>query len=536
MNAVPRLDLAIRNALVVDGTGEPARRVDVGVAGDRIACMGRVPRADVEFDASGLVLSAGFVDPHSHTDWTLHANRDAESTLRQGVTTEIVGNCGITNAPVTDRSFDTVAARLAAYGYHGHPEWRSFGDYLEDVERSGTGQNLAFFVGHSTLREAAGVSGGRVTEESLTEMEDLLRDAMEAGALGMSTGLEYSLGAEARTEELQRLAKVAGRYAGMYASHVRNRDSAILESIDEFLAIVRVGNVSGQISHLNVRHDTNAPEHGWERAVDLMTHARSQGMDVQADTTPFRQGLGVMTGLLPSWLLADGHTAAAERLKDPLIRAKLRDQCDRYWRFIHKGQWSRVRLQNSPQFPELNGLSFTEMARRRKQDAWDTYFDVLCAAGSGMGNLIMVGDLFTEEHLAEMISHPLFSLGVDAYSSVDHGPLADITTSPLSYSGHVHYLTHHVREMGTLSLEEAVRKMAGMPARRFGLVGRGLVREGYFADLVVFDFDRLHSDSTFETPAVYPEGIALVIVNGTVAVEDGQHTGRRAGRVLRRGR
>lgn len=529
------LDLSIRNGLVVDGTGEPARRVDVGIVGDRIACMGRVPQADVEVDATGLVVSPGFVDPHSHTDWTLHANRNAESTLQQGVTTEIVGNCGITNAPVTDRSFDVVSARLAAYGYDSRPEWRTFGDYLEDVESGGTGQNLAFFVGHSTVREAAGVSGAAVTEESLAEMEDLVREAMEAGALGMSTGLEYSLGAGAETEELQRLAKVVGRYAGMYASHVRNRDSAILKSIEEFLSIAVDGNVSGQISHLNVRHDSNAPERGWERAVDLMTQARSRGIDVQADTTPFRQGLGVMTGLLPSWLLADGYQEGAKRLTDPLVRSKLRGQCDRYWRFLHKGQWERVRLQNSPQFPELNGLTFPEIASRRDQDVWDAYFDVLSAAGAGMGNLIMVGDLFTEEHLADMISHPLFSLGVDAYSSVDHGPLSDITTSPLSFSGHVHYLTHHVREKGTLSLEEAVRKMAGMPARRFGLAGRGLLREGYFADLVVFDFERLHSDSTFDNPAVYPEGVALVIVNGTVAVEGGRHTGRRAGRVLRRG-
>lgn len=534
MTGTGRNDIAIRNGWVVDGTGGPKQRADVGIVRDRIAQVGHVFPAVREIDATGLIVAPGFVDPHSHSDWTLHANRDAQSTIRQGVTTEIVGNCGITNAPVSELSLETVRGRLHAYAYDGPVTWRSFGDYLSDVESGGTAQNLAFFVGHSTIREAAGVTGGTPSEEELLVMEDYVREAMEAGALGMSSGLEYSLGAFASTAELRRLSRVVGRFGGIYASHVRNRDAHILESIEEFLSIARDGNVVGEISHLNVRHDTNAPERGWERAVELMTAAREHGFDIQADTTPFRQGVGMMTGILPSWLLADGHQAAATRLADPLVRSRLRAECDRYWRFIHKGQWDRVRLQNSPEFPELNGLYFTEIARRRKQDVWDSFFDVLAAAGNSMGNLIMVGDLFTEEHLAEMISHPLISLGVDAYSSVDHGPLSNITVSPLPYSGHVHYLTHHVRELGTLTLEEAVRKMSGMPAARFGLRGRGLVRQRYFADLVVFDFDSLSTESNFDHPARYPDGISLVTVNGTIAVDKSERTSARTGRVLRR--
>lgn len=530
-----RLDLAIRNGLVVDGTGAEPERLDVGISGDRVVAIGRVEPAEREIDATEQVVAPGFVDPHSHSDWTLHANRDAESTLAQGVTTEIVGNCGITNAPVTEESLDVVQRRLRSYGYTGDVPWRSFGDYLADLETGGIGQNVAFLVGHSTLREAAGVTTETVTDEALAAMERHLLEAMEAGALGMSSGLEYSLGARAGTDELAYLTKVVGRFCGIYASHIRNRDSRLLESVEEFLILAGTGNVAGQISHLNVRHDTNAPERGWERAVELMSGARGRGIDVQADTTPFRQGVGMMTGLLPSWLLADGYDAASRAMGDPHVRTRLRGDCDRYWRFVHKGQWERVRLQNSPEFPEYNGLGFVEIARRRKQDVWDAYFDILAAAGAGMGNLIMVGDLFTEEHLAEMISHPLFSLGVDAYTSTDHGALSEITASPLPYSGHIHYLTHHVRERRTLTLAEAVRKMSGMPARRFGLQSRGLIREGYFADLVVFDFDRLDSRSTFERPQVYPDGVSLVVVNGEVAVENGHHSRKRSGRVLRRG-
>jgi len=320
----------------------------------------------------------------------------------------------------------------------------------------------------------------------------------------------------------------------VYASHVRNRDAAIVDSIAEFLAIARAGNLAGQISHLNVRHDTNAPPYGWERAVELMMAARESGLDIQADATPFRHGLGMMTGILPAWLINDGYAAAAEALADPVVRNRLRGECDRYWRFIHKGQWERVRLQNSQQFPELAGKTLPQIAAIRGQDVWDSYFDIMKAAGPQMGDLVLVGELFTEDHLVQTITHPLFALGVDAYTSVDHGPLSDVTVSPLPYRGHIEYLTHHVRERNILPLEEAIRKMSGMPAARFGLQQRGLIERDYFADLVVFDFDGVNSDSTFDQPAVYPRGIRLVTVNGEVVVTDGVHRGGRPGRVLRR--
>lgn len=528
------IDIAIRGGWLVDGSGGARRRADVGIVGDKVAVIGQVGDAAREVDATGRIVAPGFVDPHSHSDWTVHANREAQSTIRQGVTTEVVGNCGITVAPVSSASLGAVAARLV--GYDGPVSWRSFGEYLADVESGGTSQNLAYFVGHSTIREAAGVADGETPDDdTMAVMEGLVAEAMEAGALGMSTGLEYSHGAFAATHEVQQLARIAGRYAGMYASHIRNRDSRIFDAITEFLDIIRDGNTGGQISHLNVRHDTNAPDHAWERAVQMMEDARSQGVDIQADTTPFLEGPGLMTAILPPWLMSEGPDKVAVALSDPLVRDRLRGDCDRYWRFIHKGQWERVRLQSSAEFPELDGLTFTEIARRRQQDPWESYFDILQAAGAEMDSLVIIGRLFTEEHSAEMVSHPLFSLGVDTWTSDAHGPLSAITRSPQPYSGHVHYLTHHVRERGTLTLEQAIHKMSAKPASRFRLRGRGLVREGYQADLVVFDFDGLRSDSTFDTPAVYPHGIDLVMVNGEVVVDGPSHTGARPGKVLRRG-
>jgi N-acyl-D-amino-acid deacylase len=532
------LDVLIRGGWVADGTGSPPLLGDVAIADGRIAEVGRLdPGATAArvVDAGGKVVCPGFVDPHSHSDFSLLANPTAESTIRQGVTTEIVGNCGWSYAPVTDHSREYMSGRLHTFGYDGPViPWTTFGEHLEFLSDVRHTPNLAWFVGHNAVRLAAGVAGPAPTEEQVRTMEGFVREAMDAGALGMSTGLEFNPGREAPLEELKRLNAVAGAAGGLYTSHVRNRDAGVLDAIEEFLAVARAGSEKAEISHLNVRHDTGAPERGWERAVELMAAAREQGLDVLADTTPFRDGLGQLAGILPPWVSADGPEAALKRLADPDTRARLRGECDRYWRFIHKGQWERVRLQASPAHPELDGLTFAEIAELRGADPWDCFFDVLLDAGTAYESVLVVGTLFTDEHLAEMISHPLFSLGVDTFTATLEGPLADVMRHPLSYAGHVHYLTHHVRERGTLRLEEAIRKMTSMPAAHFGLWDRGLLRAGYAADVVVFDYEALDDVSTTERPHAYAQGVEHVFVNGVSVVDGGEHTGARPGRHLLR--
>jgi N-acyl-D-amino-acid deacylase len=302
----------------------------------------------------------------------------------------------------------------------------------------------------------------------------------------------------------------------------------------EFLQIAKTGNVVAQLSHFNVRFDTNAPENAWERAVGMLVAEKDKGLDVAADTTPFRFGLGGMSAILPEWLLKDGYANVALALKESTVRDRLKSDCDRYWRYIHKGQWSRVRLQGSLHYPEFTGMSFPEIAKEMKQDEWDCYFDILMAAGPDMDKVIMFGENMTEAHLAEMISHPDFSLGVDGFTSVDHGALADATQSQFPYCGHIEFLAHHVREKKTLTLESAIHKMSSKPAQRFALKTRGEIKEGWFADMVIFDADKVRSDSTLENPCVYPVGIQQVIVNGTIVVDESQHTLKRPGRVLRR--
>ncbi|HZV27276.1 MAG TPA: amidohydrolase family protein [Acidothermaceae bacterium] len=520
----------------MDGTGAAPFHGHVAVDGEKIVGVGELTDAGASrvIDASGRIVCPGFVDPHSHSDFTILTNPTAESTIRQGVTTEVVGNCGLTYAPVSALSSPLIAGRLRTFAYHGPVEWESFADYMSLLSQIGHSQNLAWFVGHNTIRWAAGVFEPQATEEQLRTMERYVAEAMLAGALGLSTGLEFNPGRAAPTNEIVRLNRVVGRYEGYYASHVRNRDAHLQESIDEFLTILRGGGTRGQISHLNVRNRTGAAPGAWERAVDTMARAREEGLDVLADTTPFRDGLGQMAGILPPWVLADGWQYACDRLRDPRVRESLRGECDRYWRFIHRGEWDRVRLQASPGYPGLDGKDFNEIAALLGRDQWDCYFDILADAGPGIESIMLIGELFTDEHLAEMISHPLFCLGVDGYTAALGGDLEGVAGHPVCFAGHVHYLTHHVGEAHTLPIEEAIRKMTSMPARHFGLSDRGELRPGMAADLVVLDLERLDDGSTLEQPLAYARGIDEVFVNGVAVVSGNEHTGARPGRHLAR--
>ncbi|WP_020500018.1 N-acyl-D-amino-acid deacylase family protein [Sciscionella marina] len=531
------LDLALIGGYVVDGTGAPAVRADVGVRGDRIAVVGTGGwAAAMTLDITGRMVTPGFVDPHSHSDWSVLGNRDAQSTIRQGVTTEVVGNCGVTYAPLTDAGVPAARRALRGYGYDGDIGWRSFPELLEIVHDrdGGTAQNLAWLVGHTALREAAGLSGPQASTEAVRRMSALLSEALEAGALGLSTGLEYGAGREARIAELIAVTSALRDYDGIYASHIRNRDARLSESVAEFLTVARAHEVRAQLSHLNVRYDTGAPAGAWREAVDALTRAREAGLDVAADITPLCHGIGLAIGLLPSWVLDGGYEAAAKQLAHSAVRARLRRDCDRYWRFVHHGQWDRVGLLRSPGLPELEGLPFVEIAARRGQDCWDALFDVLAAAGPQMADVQLLGRLFTPGHVAEAVAHPLFCLGVDGFTTRLDGPLAARTRHPLFVSGHTHYLAHHALRSGTLSVEETVRKMTSMVADRFGLVRRGRVVPGWYADLAVIDTAVLAGADTATFHGAYADGVPHVFVNGVAVVRGGVHLGTRSGRFLRR--
>jgi N-acyl-D-amino-acid deacylase len=525
---MPALDFLLTGAQIVDGTGAQARRADVGLRGDRIEFVGLSPdaRAVTTVDCTGMIITPGLIDPHSHSDWSVLGNPDAFSTIHQGVTTEVVGNCGVTYAPIGDDDVDATAGALRAMGYQGPIDWRDFGEYVTRVHSGPTSQNLMWFVGHTALRSAA-----RRTTDGLREQIRLLEAAMDAGAIGFSSGLEYGSGRFATTEELVALARAAGRRDGMYASHIRNRDADLDAAVDEFFTIVTAGGVRAQLSHLNVRHDTGAPPGAWARAADRVVTERRRGTDVLADMTPYPHGIGMATGLLPGWLAERPVAEIAALLGDREIRDRVRLDSDRYWRFVHRGQWHRVRLGVSTTHPEWEGLSFPEIAERHGADEWECLFDILAAAGPEMGGVQLLGDLFSADHLAEAIGHDHFLLGVDAFTTCRHGALDGRTRNPLFYHGHTHYLAHHV-PAGTLTLETAIHKMTGKVAEHFGMRDRGELRAGAFADVVVFDPAVIDRTDTWSLPTRYAEAARHVWVNGIPVVTDATHTGRRPGVML----
>jgi N-acyl-D-amino-acid deacylase len=522
------LDWILEGGDLIDGSRAARRRADVGIRRDRIAAVGDLSAAlsARRLDVTGKVIVPGFIDAHSHSDLTVLANPGFESTIRQGVTTEVVGNCGLGIAPLSPQQRGAVLGQLQTHGYSGEIEWTSIADYQAIIAGEGISANLAWLVGHNAVRTAALDSPNGDPRQAMIH---LLEEAMDHGAIGLSSGLEYEPGRGAAQGELIDLACVVASHGGVYASHIRNRDSALLSAVGEFLDVVRSSKVRGQLSHLNVRFDTGAPPDGWERAVGMIEDARRDGFDVMADTTPFTFGIGLMANVLPPWIFESGPAVAALRLGDPATRREVLKDVDRYWRFLYKGDWHRARLLTSPQHPEYIGHSFPDIGEARGKDPWNAFLDILEEAGPQLNNVWMIGDLFTEDHLVAMVRHPLFLLGADTMSARSDGAMGRAFPNPISFAAHVHFLLRYGLELAVLSLEELVWKMTGLPAERFGLVDRGTIRPGAFADIAVVDLPNLVERLS---PPAYARGVDFVFTNGILVVDRGQHTGSRPGRHL----
>ncbi len=530
-----KADMIIRNGTVVDGTGNPPYRADVAVKGDTIVFIGDLAHAGapLSIDATGRYVTPGFIDEHSHSDSTIWGNPEAQSTIRQGVTTEIVGHCGISEAPMSPEARKAGATGLISVEGLDMP-MGSYADAFGKIEAMGIAENMVWLTGHNTLRYLAGISGPDYTEAQFAVMERHLRASLEAGSCGLSTGLEFDPGRQAGPEEIHRLVGIVKEYDAMFTSHIRNRDADVFEAIDEFLDVLRAHRVRGVLSHFNIRSNTGAPENAWHRGVEKMRRARDEeGLDLLTDMTPVEFGIGKMTAILPGWATEGGWRKTCAILADPAMRARLRTDCDRYWRFIHKGEWHRVRLQTSPSFPQFSGLTFPEIARQRGRDEWDCYFDILAEARDQMASCVMLGHLFPEQMVIDGITDPLFMMVVDGFTTLESGPIAEQTRIPLHYMGMMYFFTHYVRELRVMPVEHAVRKVTSLPARHYRLRRRGQIAEGFYADINVFALENLTIKATFERPCVYSEGMDFVIVNGVPVLARGRHTGARPGRTLR---
>jgi N-acyl-D-amino-acid deacylase len=526
------LDLKIEGAMVIDGTGRAGSRADVGVRGEQIAAVGDLSRepAGRVLNASGRVLSPGFIDMHSHSDWRLWANRRAESKVRQGVTTEVVGNCGFSPAPVS-APFVEEMKRFALYIPTGMDfAWRSVGEYLRAFDRGGTALNVVQLVGHGTLRLAAmGFARRPATATELTAMQRMLGEAMDEGAWGISTGLIYAPGSYATTEEIIEVARAAVRQRGFYASHIRGEGSTLLDAVREAIRIGREADLPVQISHVKASGRPN-----WGKVVDalaLIDAARAEGQDVMGDVYPYTASSTSLRTLLPDWVLEGGVDEMLKRLEDASVRGRIRREIEAPGGgLVDRVGWDNVMIAWCPRRKEAEGRRIADIAAAAGLDPLDTVFALL-RDGQGVASVILFQ--LDEADLRRALAHPHVMIGSDGSALAPHGELGRGRHHPRSYGTFPRVLGHYARDERLLSLPQAVHKMTGLPARRLGLRDRGVIREGAKADLVIFDPRTVGDVATYEAPHRYPRGIEHVLVNGRFVIRDGEHTGSLPGTLLR---
>ena len=527
------LDLKITGGRLIDGTGAPARAGDVGVTGDTITAVGDLSaeRAGRTIDATGRIVAPGFIDMHSHSDWRLWDNRRAESKIRQGVTTEVVGNCGFSPAPVSAEFLDEMKGFALYLPNAMDFSWKSVGEYLARYESEGVALNVAQLIGHGTLRLAAmGFARRPPTAGEQATMERLMEESMGDGACGLSTGLIYAPGSYAATEEIVGIARHAGAGGGFYASHIRGEGATLLVAVTEAIRVGREGRLPVQVSHVKAAGRPN-----WGKVADalaLIDRARGEGLDVMGDVYPYTASSTTLRTLLPDWVLEGGIDAMLKRLADPSTVARIRKELTGSGETLLRGlDWSDIMVAFSPSRPEAQGRRIAEVAAMWKRDPLDTAIELIVAE-HGKGYMILFQ--LDEADLRRALVHPHVMVGSDGSSLAVDGPLAAGKPHPRSYGTFARVLGRYARDERVLSLEEAVRKMTGLPAQRLGLRDRGALAAGAKADVVIFDAATVADRATYEDPHRYAAGIGHVLVNGRVVIADGEHTGALPGRVLRR--
>ena len=543
-------DLVIANARIVDGCGNPWYYGDLAVRGARIAAIGApgALRGRTVVDAGGRYVAPGFVDPHTHSDISILQYPRADSVVRQGVTTHVTGNCGMSPAPLSAAHRDEALHNWAHYWDISRVawDWTSFRQYLKVLELAGGAINIAPLVGHGALRLAVmGLAERAVTERELVGMERLLDAALRAGAHGLSTGLVYPPGCFSDTEELVRLCRVVARYRGIYTTHVRGERETILEAVAEAIAIGRRAGVPVQVSH-NVPK-WGAPD-GAAANLALIEAARREGLDVTTDSDVHTDLAPRLSRALPQPVLDLDHDALIALLSDRSRRAELRRAVVEdvlpgagYAGLVRHGRFDRLVIFQAGRHPELRGRSVADIAAERAADPFDTFLDLIVEEDDQIVGLF---DYMEEKDIRALLCSPLSMVSSDGLVMPPADELDDPALyRPCSYGEYPGILERYVRDEPVLRLEEAIRKMTSFPAQRFGLLDRGVLRPGLRADLVVFDLDKVRDRATNLYPHTYPfkniphrhpEGLDWVLVNGEPVIADGEHTGALPGRVLRR--
>ena len=529
-----RFDLIIRNGTIYDGSGSASYVGDVAIHGDRIAAIGDLStaRGRTEVDAEGLAVSPGFTNMLSWAVGSLIEDGRSQGDIRQGVTLEVFGE-GISYGPVNERVEQALLQSQVDIKFD--IEWTTLGEYLDFLVRRGISPNVASFVGATTVRiHEIGYEDRPPTPEEMDRMRELVRHAMEEGALGVGSSLIYAPAFYAQTDELVELCKAASQYDGMYISHMRSEGKRFLEALDELITIAREANLPAEIYHLKAGGELNWPL--LEKAIAKVEAARAQGLRITADMYTYTAGSTGLNATMPPWVQEGGYEAWVERLKDPAIRARVRKEMT-----TPTDEWENFNLAAGPEgtllvgfkneeLKPLTGKTLADVAKMRGTSPEDTAMDLVIEDGSRVQAVYF---LMSEDNVRKQIALPWVSFGSDAGSMATEGVFLRSSTHPRAYGNFARLLGKYVREEGIISLEEAIRRMTTLPADNLRITERGSLQPGYFADVVVFDPEEIQDYATYENPHQYSIGVVHVWINGAQVLEDGEHTGATPGRVIR---
>ncbi|MCJ7623811.1 MAG: D-aminoacylase [Anaerolineaceae bacterium] len=519
------VDIIIKNGRVIDGSGKKLKSADIAIENDQIVEVGDLGELSAErvIDATGKVISPGFIDIHSHADASLGIAPRAESLAYQGVTTVVTGQCGFSPAPLLDETREQFIKSLGVDG-DDFPwnEISTFGSFLDYLEKNGLSINVEPLVGHGTIRTAVmGFSSDRPNEDQIEAMQKLVAQAMDEGAIGVSTGLIYPPGYFSETDELIEITKPVGERNGFYFSHVRGEGSSLFDSIREEIEIGRKTNTSVQHSHYKASGEEN-----WDKArrgLEMIEEARAGGLDMTVDMYPYPASSNGLIDALPDWTREGGLEKTLKRLNDLDNRTKITGE-------MGPQPWEKMLLATSPN-PDHVGRYVSELALNASKDPYVWMFDALLETGGQISRIVFG---MSEENVKMQLAHEAMMIGTDGYGIPPIGTLSEGAPHPRSFGTFPRVLGKYVREEKILTLEEGVRKMTGFPAQKLRLADRGLVRKGYKADVVIFDPDTIIDNATFVEPKQYPTGIEYVLVNGKFIIDQGKHTHALPGKILTR--
>jgi len=534
-------DLLIRNGTIIDGSGAPAFTSDIAVKEGKIDRIEPSLKIDCQsdLDASGMIVCPGFIDIHSHTDTTILINSKAESKIRQGITTEVGGNCGMSAAPLTADYLGEIRHHLTITSDYGNPDdigklWMTFGEYITYLNELPLGINLMAMVGFGTLRSAVmGLKSGAPTQSEMRAMEDLLEKSLEEGAAGLSTGLEYVPDSLSQTDELIRMCRIVEHHDKLYASHIRGESQTLFSAVEEAILTAEESGCQLEISHLKLGGKFN-----WgktDQLFSLLDKALSRGVRLSWDQYPYQAWATGLADYIPNWVRKDGYQQLVAYLNEKSTRKKIHQEIEADIKMgthaYNTAPWENVQIAvvNSPAYKFIEGKRVSEIAQELDVDPIEFVFDLLVAEKGSARTLVFCMD---EDDIKTIMSHPQTIIASDGRAVANYGELSQGSTHPRYYGAFPRVLGKYVRDEKVLSLETAIQKMTSMPAGILGLENRGTLDSNMVADITIFDPETVSDMATFENPHRYPKGIEVVIIAGDIIIKQGVHSNKLVGRIL----